>query len=121
MPTYQYRCSNCGAELEEFQKMSDPALVKCPSCGLETLARIVTGGAGVIYKGEGWYVTDYSHKSSGGREASETSSKEQSDKPSGPAKSEPGVKHDPGVKSEPAVKSEPSVAVPKAPAKDAEK
>ena len=68
MPTYEYRCSNCGAEIEVFQKMSDAPVTHCEKCGNETLKRIVSGGAGVIYKGEGWYVTDYSKKSSGGKE-----------------------------------------------------
>jgi len=69
MPTYEYRCSNCGEELETFQKMSDEPLAECPKCKKETLQRIVSGGAGVLYKGEGWYVTDYSKKSTGGKEA----------------------------------------------------
>jgi len=68
MPTYDYRCQSCGQILEAFQKMSDKPLVLCPNCGKETLTRIVSGGAGVIYRGEGWYVTDYSKKSSGGRD-----------------------------------------------------
>jgi len=50
--------------------MSDEPLVECPACGKNGLERIVSGGAGVIYKGEGWYVTDYSKKSSGGKEES---------------------------------------------------
>jgi predicted nucleic acid-binding Zn ribbon protein len=48
--------------------MSDEALTICPHCKKPTLERIVTGGAGVLYKGEGWYVTDYSHKSTGGKD-----------------------------------------------------
>jgi putative FmdB family regulatory protein len=55
---------------EAFQKMSDASLTKCPHCGKDMLERIVTGGAGVLYKGEGWYVTDYSKKSTGGKEPS---------------------------------------------------
>ena|ERR1700733_8766800 len=70
MPTYEYRCHFCHHLLEEVQKMSDAPLVKCPFCGKDELERVVSGGAGVIYKGEGWYVTDYSKKSSGGREES---------------------------------------------------
>lgn len=68
MPTYEYRCSECGQLSEAVQKMSDAPLVTCPHCGHESLKRVVTGGAGVIYKGEGWYVTDYSKKSSGGKD-----------------------------------------------------
>ena len=68
MPNYDYHCSNCGYSEEIFQRMSDPALTTCPNCGKETFMRAITGGAGVLYKGEGWYVTDYSKKSSGGKE-----------------------------------------------------
>jgi len=70
MPTYDYRCQFCQEHTEAFQKMSDAPLVTCPHCGKEGLKRVVSGGAGVIYKGEGWYVTDYSKKSSGGKESS---------------------------------------------------
>ena len=68
MPTYEYRCPYCHELVEAFQRMSDAPLTVCPHCKKEGLARIVSGGAGVIYKGEGWYVTDYSKKSSGGKE-----------------------------------------------------
>lgn len=73
MPNYDYRCTACGHVSEIFQSMSEASLTKCPNCGKETFERIVTGGAGVLYKGEGWYVTDYSKKSSGGKETSSTS------------------------------------------------
>ncbi len=53
---------------DAFQRMSDAPLLTCPHCGKDGLERIVSGGAGVIYKGEGWYVTDYSKRSSGGKE-----------------------------------------------------
>jgi len=68
MPNYDYHCSNCGYSEEISQRMSDAPLVTCPNCGKETFLRAITGGAGVLYKGEGWYVTDYSKKSSGGKE-----------------------------------------------------
>ena len=74
MPTYEYRCHFCNQISDAFQKMSDPPLVKCPHCGKDGLERIVSGGAGVIYKGEGWYVTDYSKKSSGGKDTPTSSS-----------------------------------------------
>ena len=65
--------------------MSDAPLLKCPHCGKDGLERIVSGGAGVIYKGEGWYVTDYSKKSSGGREqAAKSDAKPDAPKPDAP-------------------------------------
>jgi putative FmdB family regulatory protein len=74
MPTYEYRCEFCHELTEAFQKMSDKPLTSCPHCGKEGLHRIVSGGAGVLYKGEGWYVTDYSKKSSGGKDMPSTPS-----------------------------------------------
>jgi putative FmdB family regulatory protein len=68
MPTYEYRCDHCGFEEEVFQRITEDALVTCPNCKQDTFHRIVSGGAGVLYKGEGWYVTDYSKRSSGGKE-----------------------------------------------------
>ena len=68
MPNYDYYCSNCGFAEEINQRISEAPLTTCPNCGKETFQRAITGGAGVIYKGEGWYVTDYSKKSSGGKE-----------------------------------------------------
>ncbi|MBI3766769.1 MAG: zinc ribbon domain-containing protein [Ignavibacteriales bacterium] len=68
MPTYGYRCKSCSYEFEEFQKVSDAPLVQCPSCKKETLMRIIGGGAGLHFKGSGFYPTDYKNKSTGGGE-----------------------------------------------------
>jgi len=59
MPTYQYRCKKCGHELEEFQQMTEPPLVRCPNCNTDNLARVMGAGAGLIFKGSGFYLTDY--------------------------------------------------------------
>jgi putative FmdB family regulatory protein len=58
VPTYQYQCSECYGEFEEFQKMSDPPLDTCPKCGGRA-RRIISGGAGFLLKGTGFYTTDY--------------------------------------------------------------
>ncbi len=58
MPTYDYKCSDCGHAFEEFQSMKDPLLTRCPVCAKETLVRLISGG-GVIFKGSGFYQTDY--------------------------------------------------------------
>jgi|SRR4030095_3463228 len=63
MPIYEYQCSNCGHTLEELQSMSEPPLVKCPNCGKDTLQRLIGGGAGLIFKGSGFYLTDYKKSS----------------------------------------------------------
>ena len=58
MPTYDYKCSNCGHRFEYFQPMSAKALTECPQCkGM--LKRIIGTGAGPIFKGSGFYQTDY--------------------------------------------------------------
>jgi putative FmdB family regulatory protein len=59
MPTYEYVCRNCGHKFEELQSMSEDPLVRCPSCGKDTLARIMGTGSGLIFKGSGFYLTDY--------------------------------------------------------------
>jgi putative FmdB family regulatory protein len=59
MPTYEYQCSNCGHELEEFQSINEAPLTLCPACKGETLLRIMGGGAGLIFRGSGFYLTDY--------------------------------------------------------------
>jgi len=70
MPTYQYVCKNCGYEMEELQKITDPPLVRCPNCNTDSLARVIGGGSGVIFKGSGFYLTDYKKKASKGSEES---------------------------------------------------
>ena len=66
MPTYHYVCEKCGHEFEHFQSMSDPPLRACPKekCGRKRwgkgrVKRVLSGGAGLIFKGSGFYVTDY--------------------------------------------------------------
>lgn len=59
MPTYDYRCNACGHEFELFQSMSDGPKKKCPQCTKLALERLIGLGAGVIFKGSGFYETDY--------------------------------------------------------------
>jgi len=58
MPTYQYRCDKCGHEFEEYQSMTEDAIEVCPKCTGHT-RRLITGGAGLLFKGSGFYITDY--------------------------------------------------------------
>ena len=63
MPTYDYRCDACGHEFEEFQSMTAKPLRKCPQCKKQKLKRLIGTGAGVIFKGSGFYETDYRSES----------------------------------------------------------
>ena len=62
MPTYEYACTKCGYEFEQFQSMKDAPLKKCPKCKKQALRRLVGAGAGLIFKGSGFYITDYKNK-----------------------------------------------------------
>ena len=63
MPTYDYRCNGCAHEFEAFQRMSEKPKRKCPECGKNSLERLIGTGAGVIFKGSGFYETDYRSES----------------------------------------------------------
>ncbi len=59
MPTYEYECQECGHRLEAFQSMTEKPLKDCPECGKPALKRLIGLGAGIIFKGSGFYETDY--------------------------------------------------------------
>jgi putative FmdB family regulatory protein len=59
MPTYDYRCDHCDHEFELFQSMTDRVRRKCPECGQPKLQRLIGTGGAVIFKGSGFYQTDY--------------------------------------------------------------
>jgi putative FmdB family regulatory protein len=65
MPTYVYECGGCGHRFEEFQSMTAAVLKKCPACAKPKLQRLIGAGAGVIFKGSGFYQTDYKSKGGG--------------------------------------------------------
>lgn len=70
MPTYEYRCPACKHEFEKLQKMSDEPGAPCPECGAAA-ERLLSGGAGLLFKGSGFYITDYrsdSYKKAAGLE-----------------------------------------------------
>ena len=70
MPTYDYECDACGHKFELFQSISEPVKKKCPECGKLKLRRLFGTGAAVVFKGSGFYQTDYRSESykKGGRE-----------------------------------------------------
>ena len=63
MPTYDYECENCGHHFEQFQSITARPIRKCPECGKLKLHRLIGAGAGIIFKGSGFYQTDYRSES----------------------------------------------------------
>lgn len=61
MPTYEYECTVCGHAFEAFQNINAEALDKCPKCG-KKVKRLISSGSGIIFKGSGFYATDYRKK-----------------------------------------------------------
>ncbi|MCK4859502.1 MAG: zinc ribbon domain-containing protein [Candidatus Omnitrophica bacterium] len=78
MPTYEYLCESCGYEFEKFQNMSAPSVKKCPKCA-KKIKRLIGKGAGIIFKGSGFYATDY--KNSGSSDKTCCEKTESCDKP----------------------------------------
>ena len=62
MPTYEYECEKCGINFEKFQSITAEPIKKCPKCG-GNVKRLISAGAGVIFKGSGFYATDYRSES----------------------------------------------------------
>jgi putative FmdB family regulatory protein len=109
MPTYDYECDACEHKFEHFQGINDPVLTKCPECKKKKLRRLIGAGGAVVFKGSGFYQTDYrseSYKqkaaadkpsdsgSSGGESKGETKSE------SKPAESKPAAKSESKKKAE---------------------
>ena len=93
MPTYEYQCDACGAQFELFQSIKARPIKKCPTCGRRGVRRLIGAGAGVIFKGSGFYATDYRSESykqaaekekpagEGGEKKAEEKSEPKADKP----------------------------------------
>jgi putative FmdB family regulatory protein len=67
MPTYAYRCENCGVQFDRFQSFNEPPLVRCPECGEDALRKLYSP-VGIVFKGSGFYATD--HRSPSGQTSS---------------------------------------------------
>jgi len=78
MPTYEYVCNNCQHEFEQFQSMKARPIRKCPECGKLSLQRLIGAGAGIIFKGSGFYQTDY--RSEGYKKSAESEKKSSTEK-----------------------------------------
>ena len=77
MPTYEYKCLACDVRFEKFQGITAPALEECPECNGK-VKRLIGAGAGLIFKGSGFYITDY--RSEGYKESAKKDKNESSDK-----------------------------------------
>ena len=125
MPTYDYKCANCDHTFEEFQSITAQTLKKCPSCGKKKLQRLIGAGAGLIFKGSGFYTTDYrndsytnSAKNDTGSPSTSTASSDSSSTSEGKSESKSESKTETKTDSKPAAES----STPKpAPAKESKK
>ncbi|MBI4567065.1 MAG: zinc ribbon domain-containing protein [Planctomycetes bacterium] len=93
MPTYEYVCEGCRHEFEEFQSITAPPLRKCPRCARPRLRRLIGSGAGIIFKGSGFYETDYRRKTG-------TPPKEEGEAKAAESKTESKAETKSGTKSE---------------------
>jgi putative FmdB family regulatory protein len=100
MPTYEYRCPE-GHQFEKFQKMSEKPRAKCPVCG-KPATRVISGGAGLVFRGSGFYITDYGKDGKGPRKAEEKPAAEKpAEKTSEPAAGKESKKAEPAPKQAP--------------------
>ncbi len=100
MPTYDYTCENCGYEFEQFQPITARPLRKCPECGKMSLKRLIGSGSGVIFKGSGFYETDYRSESYKKEEKSEKNAADTTKKETKTKDSKPTDKTKPDTKNE---------------------
>lgn len=114
MPTYEYKCDACGHAFEQFQSIMAKPTRKCPKCGKAKVRRLISTGGGMIFKGSGFYITDYRSE---GYKASEKADS------TGPVSSESKTTTDakPATDSKPAKESKPAAPAPSASEKPATK
>lgn len=90
MPTYEYRCRACGHEFEKFQQMSDTPIRVCPVCECDDVERLISVGGGILFRGPGFYATDYRKDGPGSkaeRESSEGSKSTETSEKKNPSRS----------------------------------
>ena len=118
MPTYEYICEACQHEFEKFQSIKADPVTTCPECGKEQVRRKISGGAAILFKGGGFYETDY--RSAGYKESAKKDSEGGAPKTDAKADAKPAETSAPAAKSEPAKAEAPKAESKPAPAKPAE-
>jgi putative FmdB family regulatory protein len=99
MPTYDYQCDACGHRFEEFQSITAEALKKCPECSRKKLRRLIGAGVGLIFKGSGFYCTDYRSSSYSKAAAAENGSSKSSSEGSSNGSAKSGSENGTAAKS----------------------
>ena len=120
MPTYEYKCDACGIRFEKFQSMSSAPIKKCPECGKKRVQRLIGTGAGLIFKGSGFYITDYRDSGYKDKAKAESGGGETKSETKSDAKAETKTESKPASESKPAAESKPKSEV-KAPSAKREK
>lgn len=87
MPTYAYRCQNCGSEFDKIQKFAEKPVSKCPVCGMGPVRRLLQPAA-IVFKGSGWYATDHRSPSGNGAKHEKGENGDKADKADKTEKSE---------------------------------
>jgi putative FmdB family regulatory protein len=103
MPTYEYKCEACGNEFEQFQSITAAPTKKCPKCGKNKVKRLISTGAGLIFKGSGFYITDYRSEGYKSAEKSDTSAAG-----GGESKESKGAENKPATEAKPAAATTPA-------------
>ena len=118
MPTYEYKCDACGYAFERFHSMTAEPIKRCPECGKAKVKRLIGTGAGLIFKGSGFYITDYRDQSYTDKAKAEsgTSTETKSD---GKADAKPAAAEGGGATAAPA-EAKPAAAAKSEPAPKAE-
>ena len=107
MPTYDYECQACGHTFEKFQSITAPAVKTCPECGKRKVKRLIGTGAGIIFKGSGFYQTDYrsdSYKEAAKKDTAPAASSSDSGSGSGSSDAKPAKADAPAKAEKPAPK-----------------
>jgi putative FmdB family regulatory protein len=103
MPTYEYECPD-GHRFEKFQKMTDKPRAKCPTCG-KAATRKISGGAALVFKGTGFYITDYGKDGKGPRKAESEKPAAETKTDAAKADAKPAAKSETKAESKPAKKA----------------